>query len=49
MFFLPAVTAAPIALGRTSIRDLGPLPTLGYPFLVLTFVGWIWRLLKTDG
>jgi len=23
-----------------------PLPALGYPFLVLTFAGWIWTLIK---
>lgn len=23
-----------------------PLPALFYPFLVLTFIGWIWTLLK---
>ncbi|WP_189522259.1 MULTISPECIES: hypothetical protein [unclassified Mesorhizobium] len=25
-----------------------PLPAAGYPFLVLTFIGWIWTLLKPD-
>jgi hypothetical protein len=25
-----------------------PLPFFAYPFLVLTFVGWIWATLKTD-
>jgi len=24
-----------------------PLPAAGYPFLVLTFIGWIWTLLKS--
>lgn len=25
-----------------------PLPALGYPFLVLTFIGWIWTLMKPE-
>lgn len=37
---------------RTNKRDLlptsSPLPALGYPFLVLTFVGCIWTLLKAE-
>ena len=41
-----AVTAALIAWGEPLLPTSSPLPTLGYPFLVLTFVGWIWRLLK---
>ena len=41
-----AVTAALIAWGEPLLPTSAPLPTLGYPFLVLTFVGWIWRLLK---
>jgi hypothetical protein len=23
------------------------LPAAGYPFLVLTFIGWIWTILKS--
>jgi hypothetical protein len=41
-----ALTAALIAWGEPLLPTSSPLPTLGYPFLVLTFVGWIWRLLK---
>ena len=41
-----ALTAALIAWGVPLLPTSGPLPTLGYPFLVLTFVGWIWWLLK---
>jgi hypothetical protein len=26
-----------------------PLPALGYPFLVVTFAGWIWTLLRASG
>jgi hypothetical protein len=35
-------------LAKTSSKaiDATPLPTLGYPLLVLTFVGWIWTLLR---
>lgn len=41
-----AVTAALIAWGQPLLPTSAPLPTLGYPFLVLTFAGWIWRLLN---
>ncbi|WP_292148447.1 hypothetical protein [Mesorhizobium sp.] len=37
---------------RTNKRDFlptsAPLPALGYPFLVLTFIGWIWTLMKAE-
>ncbi len=32
--------------GEPLLPTAAPLPALGYPFLVLTFVGWIWRLFK---
>jgi hypothetical protein len=35
-----------IAWGQPLIPTGAPLPALGYPFLVATFAGWIWRLLK---
>ncbi len=41
-----ALTAALIAWGVPLLPTSTPLPTIGYPFLVLTFVGWIWRLMK---
>ncbi len=41
-----AVTALLIAWGEPLLATAAPLPALGYPFLVLTFVGWIWRLFK---
>jgi hypothetical protein len=41
-----AVTAAMLAWGAALLPTSAPLPTIGYPFLVLTFAGWIWRLLR---
>jgi hypothetical protein len=41
-----AITAAEIAWGVPLTATATPLPTLGYPLLVLTFVGWIWTLLR---
>jgi hypothetical protein len=43
-----AVTAALIAWGVSLPPTAAPLPTLGYPFLVLTFVGWIVWLVGTQ-
>jgi hypothetical protein len=40
-----AVTAVKIAFGDTIVATSAPLPSAGYPFLVLTFVGWIRTLL----
>jgi hypothetical protein len=42
------ITAARIFWGTPLLPTTAPLPSLGYPFLVLTFIGWIWTLLKTD-
>jgi hypothetical protein len=42
-----AVTAARIFWGEQLLPTSVPLPSLGYPFLVLTFVGWIWTLLRS--
>ncbi len=39
------VTATRVALGDTLVPTSAPLPSAGYPFLVLTFVGWILTLL----
>jgi hypothetical protein len=44
-----AVTALLIAWGEPLLPTTAPLPALGYPFLVATFAGWIWRLLRPAG
>jgi hypothetical protein len=36
-----AVTAARIMWGEVLLPTAAPLPTLGYPFLVICFAGWI--------
>jgi hypothetical protein len=41
-----AVTATRIFLGETILATAAPLPAAGYPFLVLTFAGWVWTLLR---
>lgn len=41
------VTAARIAMGDTIVPTSAPLPSAGYPFLVLTFAGWIRTLLAS--
>jgi hypothetical protein len=33
--------------GAPLLPTSAPLPAAGYPFLVLTFVGWIWTLVKS--
>jgi NAD-dependent oxidoreductase involved in siderophore biosynthesis len=40
------VTAIRIFYGETILATAAPLPAAGYPFLVLTFAGWIWTLLR---
>ncbi|UVK55960.1 hypothetical protein DBIPINDM_002534 [Mesorhizobium sp. AR02] len=42
------VSAGMILWGAPLLPTSAPLPAAGYPFLVLTFVGWIWTLLR-DG
>jgi hypothetical protein len=42
-----AITAARIFGGEQVLPTASPLPFFAYPFLVLTFAGWIWSLLKT--
>lgn len=41
-----AITSARIFCGSPVLPTTSPLPFFAYPFLVLTFVGWIWFLLK---
>jgi len=41
-----AVTAARIFWGEELLPISSPLPFFGYPFLVLTIIGWIWTLLR---
>lgn len=41
------MTAAKIFLEEQLLPASAPLPFFGYAFLVLTFVGWIWKLLRT--
>jgi hypothetical protein len=41
-----AATAARIFAGTRILATDRPLPTVGYPFLVLSFAGWIWFLLQ---
>jgi hypothetical protein len=43
-----AVTAGRMLWGAPVLPTSAPLPALGYLFLVLTFVGWIWTLLKAQ-
>jgi len=43
-----AVTAGRVFWGEQLLPTSSPLPFFAYPFLVLTFVGWIWTLLKTQ-
>ncbi len=43
-----AATAVQIFAGVQILPTTSPLPVYAYPFLVATFCGWIWTLLKTD-
>ena len=43
-----AITSSRIFCGAQVLPTASPLPFFAYPFLVLTFVGWIWFLLKED-
>lgn len=40
------ITSARIFWGEQLLPTASPLPFFAYPFLVLTFGGWIWTLLK---
>ena len=41
-----AITASRIFWGEQLLPTSSPLPFFAYPFLVITFLGWIWTLLK---
>jgi hypothetical protein len=43
-----AIVSAKIFWGQQVLPTTSPLPYFAYPFLVLTFAGWIWRILKSD-
>jgi hypothetical protein len=43
-----AITSARIFWGETLTPIASPLPYFAYPFLVLTFAGWVWTLVKTE-
>jgi hypothetical protein len=47
--FLFAVTSARIFWGTQLRPTSSPLPFFVYPFLVVTFIGWIWTLLREKG
>ncbi len=40
------LTATRIFWGEQLLPTSSPLPFFAYPFLVITFIGWIWTLLK---
>ncbi|QKC79592.1 hypothetical protein EB233_04235 [Mesorhizobium erdmanii] len=42
------VSACMILWGAPLLPTSSPLPAAGYPFLVLTFVGWIWTLVRAE-
>ncbi|RTL94650.1 MAG: hypothetical protein EKK31_30400 [Hyphomicrobiales bacterium] len=42
------VSVLMILWGAPLLPTSAPLPALGYPFLVLTFIGWIWTLLRAE-
>jgi hypothetical protein len=44
-----AIVASRIFLGEPLLPASAPLPFFAYPFLVITFVGWIWALLSEEG
>jgi hypothetical protein len=41
-----AITAGRVFWGERLLPTASPLPFFAYPFLVLTFLGWIWTLLR---
>ncbi len=43
-----AIVSAQIFCGQQLLPISRPLPYFAYPFLVLTFAGWFWTLLKAD-
>jgi hypothetical protein len=40
------IVAARIFQGEQLLPTSAPLPFFAYPFLVMTFMGWIWSLLR---
>jgi hypothetical protein len=42
------ITATKIFWGQALTPLSIPLPFYGYPFLVITFIGWIWTLLREN-
>ncbi|ANT49201.1 hypothetical protein [Mesorhizobium amorphae] len=43
-----AVSVGMVLWGAPLLPTSSPLPAAGYPFLVLTFIGWIWTLMKPE-
>lgn len=43
-----AIVSARIFWGQLLLPTAKPLPYFAYPFLVLSFAGWIWALLRAD-
>jgi hypothetical protein len=43
-----AITSGRIFWGELLLPTASPLPYFAYPFLVFTFVGWIWTILRRD-
>jgi hypothetical protein len=41
-----AITSARILWGEQVLPTSSPLPYFAYPFLVLSFIGWIWSVLR---
>ncbi|MBZ9870895.1 hypothetical protein LB542_08480 [Mesorhizobium sp. BR1-1-9] len=42
------VSVCMVLWGAPLLPTSSPLPAAGYPFLVLTFAGWIWTLLRPE-
>ncbi|MGA8939073.1 MAG: hypothetical protein WB439_07905 [Acidobacteriaceae bacterium] len=42
------ITSARIFAGVEVLPTAAPLPMYAYPFLVLTFAGWIWTLVRAE-
>jgi hypothetical protein len=43
-----AITSATIFWGKRVLPTSAPLPFYAYPFLAVTFIGWIWHLIRLD-
>ncbi|WP_245279030.1 hypothetical protein [Mesorhizobium loti] len=43
------VSVSMVLWGTPLLPTSSPLPAAGYPFLVLTFAGWIWTLVRAEG